>query len=49
MKWMMLIVLAAIATACGGSAASSAHARTGPDVVTAEWTSGDDAVLEAQD
>lgn len=44
MRWIAVIVLALVAVACGGAPAARAR-RTGPDVVTAEWTSGDDAVL----
>lgn len=37
--------IALLASACGS--APPARRREGPDVVTAEWTAGDDAVLEA--
>lgn len=43
---LTLAFLALLATACGGTAARTAPRHEGPDVVTAEWTSGDDAVLE---
>ena len=46
MKWAIVIVVLFV-TACGG-AGQATHRRQGPDVVTAEWTSGDDAVLEGE-
>ncbi len=39
--------LATLASACGGPAPARRH--EGPDVVTAEWTSGDDAVIAPSD
>ncbi len=49
MRWLVCVVVLVAATACGGAPAVSpaARPRQGPDVVSAEWTSGDDAVLEA--
>lgn len=50
-SFLVVVVTMALAAACGGAGPESGEAhgrrRTGPDVVTAEWTSGDDAVLDA--
>jgi hypothetical protein len=43
MKKLFLVLLVVFASACG----STAPAHHGPDVVTAEWTAGDDAPLDA--
>ncbi len=43
MKWAAMLFAVAMTTACGGPARPARH--SGPDVVTAEWTSGDDAPL----
>lgn len=40
-----LLLALCILVGCGGGASATARRRSGPDVVSAEWTSGDDAVL----
>ncbi|MFO0684782.1 MAG: hypothetical protein U0234_22185 [Sandaracinus sp.] len=40
------LTFATLVSACGAPA-SPPRRHEGPDVVTAEWTSGDDAVLES--
>lgn len=47
MRWLLCMLVLAITTACGGAPVPTRH--SGPDVVTAEWTAGDDAVLEGAD
>jgi hypothetical protein len=41
---IVLLTLALLLVACGGTAPRAE--RTGPDEVTAEWTSGDDVPLD---
>lgn len=48
MRWMSCFFVSIALVACGPSA-GGAPRHSGPDVVTAEWTSGDDAVLEGAD
>ena len=45
MKWTLALT-ASLMIACGGAPRTSAH--EGPDVITADWTGADDAVLEAR-
>ncbi len=44
MKKLVVVLFFVFVSACGSS---PTRRHEGPDVVTADWTSGDDAVLDA--